>query len=348
MSRQLYNDQTLTQYLLGSLSEEETERLDEASLTDDEVAEALWAVEQDLVDAYAQGELSEAESAQFKSYYLASPRRREKAAFAQAFRAHAEKSLAARQAAEAHSVVAAEVAPRRKGESRFFPWRGFSARRSVWQWCAAAAASALLVAGSWLVFERVRTRQQPAQTQTRLDATRPLERESQKESENRQADSAQTTEGRTRGERGRLAPERTQREQQHTSGQPRAAEEQRAASQRQEAAGTSRIAFFVLTPQMRGAGLAQTISIPPQTARVALRLKLEPNEFSTYRIALLDAAAGRTLWRSGRLKARTAGDEQVLNLSFRTRLFKPQARYVLRVSGGAAEIVDDYPFRVVR
>ena len=99
---------------------------------------------------------------------------------------------------------------------------------------------------------------------------------------------------------------------------------------------------------MRGASQARTISIPSQTAYVAVRLNLEPNEFSTYHVALLDEAGGQTLWRSSRLKARAAGGGQVLNLSFRARLLRPQTRYVLRVTGGAAEIVDDYPFRVVR
>src|SRR5947209_1404668 len=346
MSKQLYDDQTLTQYLLDSLSEAETERLDELSLTDGEIAEALQFVEQDLVDAYVQDELTEATRAQFKSHYLASPLRREKVAFAQAFHAHAEKSQAAQQAAEAQTEAAAEVAPERKGQSWFSAWRGFNASRPAWAWGAAVAALALLVAGSWLTFERVRPRQQTAQTQR--DATRQREQESQKESENQPTAPAQSAEERTRAERERLAQEQAQREQQRTAEQPRAAEQQRAASQPQSPSDASRLAFFVFAPQMRGASQARTISIPSQTAYVAVRLNLEPNEFSTYHVALLDEAGGQTLWRSSRLKARAAGGGHVLNLSFRARLLRPQTRYVLRVTGGAAEIVDDYPFRVVR
>ena len=104
----------------------------------------------------------------------------------------------------------------------------------------------------------------------------------------------------------------------------------------------------MLVPQMRGASQTQTISIPSQTAYVAMRLNLEPNEFSTYRVALLDETDDQTLWHSSQLKAHAAGGDQVLNLSFRARLLKPQTRYVLRVTGGATEIVDDYPFRVVK
>ncbi|MDT5061770.1 MAG: hypothetical protein QOH63_2229 [Acidobacteriota bacterium] len=347
MSKQLYDDQNLKQYLLGALSETETERLDELSLTDDEVAEALQVVEQDLVDAYVQDELTEAALAQFKSYYLASPLRREKVAFAQAFQAQAVKSPAT-QASRAQTETAAEVAPQRKGQRWFSARRGLNASRPAWQWGAAVAASALLIAGGWLMFEHVRPRQQTAQIQTPRNALGQSEPESQKEPESQPTVPAQSAEERTRSERERLAQEQTQREQQRTAEQPRAAEQQRATSQRQSPPGASSIASFVLAPQMRGAGQTQTISIPAQTAYVAVRLNLEPNEFSTYRVALLDETGGQTLWRSSQLKAHTGVGSQVLNLSFRARLLKPQTRYVLRVTGGAAEIIDDYPFRVLK
>jgi adenylate kinase family enzyme len=347
MSKQLYDDQTLTQYLLGALSEAETERVDELSLTDDEVAEALQMVEQDLVDAYVQDELTAAAHAQFKSYYLASPRRREKVAFAQAFQAQALKSPAP-QASGAQTEVVAEIAPQRKSRSWFSVWRGFNASRPAWQWGAAVAALALLIAGSWLLFEHMRPRQQTAQTQTPRAAPEQREQDLQKELENRQTASAQSAEERARVERERLAQERTQHEQQRTADEQPAAAQQRAARQQQSSSSASRVAFFVLVPQMRGASQTQTISIPSQTAYVAMRLNLEPNEFSTYRVDLLDETGGQTLWRSSQLKAHAAGGGQVLNLSFRARLLKPQTRYVLRVTGGATEIVDDYPFRVVK
>jgi hypothetical protein len=336
MSKQLYDDQKLTQYLLGSLSEAETERLDELSLTDDEIAEALQVAEQDLVDAYVQDELTEAAHAQFKTHYLASPLRREKVAFAQAFQAQAVKSPATQ--SRAQTETSAEVAQNRKGRSWFSIWRGFNASRPAWQWGAAGAALALLITGSWLMLKRVRPRQQVAQTQTQRAVPGQHEQESQKEPESQPTARVQSAEERARAEHERLAQERAQR----------AADEQRAADQQQSQSSAGSIAFFVLTPQMRGASQTQTLSIPSQTAYVAVRLNLEPNEFSTYRVALLDETGGQTLWHSSQLKARAAGGGQVLNLSFRARLLKPQTRYVLRVTGGAAEIIDDYSFRVVK
>src|SRR5947207_11833289 len=82
MSKQIYSDESLERYLLGLLPEAETERMDELSFTDDEFAQALKAVEKDLVDAYVQGELSGVNLEQFKTVYLASPFRRDNMQFA--------------------------------------------------------------------------------------------------------------------------------------------------------------------------------------------------------------------------------------------------------------------------
>jgi hypothetical protein len=80
---QTYDDWLLTRYLLGALGEDETERLDELSITDDEFATRLKAVENDLVDAYAKGELSGETLERFSSFYLASESRRERVGFAE-------------------------------------------------------------------------------------------------------------------------------------------------------------------------------------------------------------------------------------------------------------------------
>jgi hypothetical protein len=52
-----YDDRSVIQYLLGATSGEETDRLDELSITDDEFASRLRSAENDLVDAYAKGNL---------------------------------------------------------------------------------------------------------------------------------------------------------------------------------------------------------------------------------------------------------------------------------------------------
>ena len=76
------DNQLLIRYLLGSLSEDETERLDELSIADDRFAADLHAVEHDLVDAYASGALDEDTRRRFELHYLSSPQGRAKVAFA--------------------------------------------------------------------------------------------------------------------------------------------------------------------------------------------------------------------------------------------------------------------------
>ena len=101
--------QTLRDYLLGQLSESESERLDELSITDEECAERIRAVEHDLVDAFARGELQGAVLEQFRSKYLTTPRRREATRFAKALQSLDENSgLSSSEASRGSSTIAGE------------------------------------------------------------------------------------------------------------------------------------------------------------------------------------------------------------------------------------------------
>src|SRR5215471_21164128 len=77
-------DQDVVQYLLGAAPEKQTELLDRLSISDDDFACRLRALEDDLVDAYVRGELSGDTLERFRSFYLSSPLRREKVRFAEA------------------------------------------------------------------------------------------------------------------------------------------------------------------------------------------------------------------------------------------------------------------------
>jgi hypothetical protein len=82
VDRDAVHDDELVRYLLGELSEAASERLEELSVVEDTVAERLRLVEDDLVDAYARGRLSGGHLTRFEAFYLASPQRRRRAAFA--------------------------------------------------------------------------------------------------------------------------------------------------------------------------------------------------------------------------------------------------------------------------
>ena len=125
------DDRRLREYILGMSSEEDTERLDEASIADDAVAARLRAVEDDLVDAYVRGRLNGQTLDRFQRWYLLSPRRRDKVAFARSF------ALAVEYAAATEPAAAR---PRLRG---------------VWQLTAVAALLVAVCAG--LVLQMART-----------------------------------------------------------------------------------------------------------------------------------------------------------------------------------------------
>src|SRR5882724_10066306 len=146
MSNSTNQNQVSTQYLLGTLPEVERERLDELSVTSQEFAESLSASEKDLIDAYAQGELSGTILAEFESHYLASPIRRERVEFAEAFQVFARKQTVF---ADSSIRGPAELDGKRKG--------GWLSRLSIFggqypalQWGLAAAAVVFIAAGAFL------------------------------------------------------------------------------------------------------------------------------------------------------------------------------------------------------
>ncbi len=344
MSKHTHVEHTLTQYLLGGLPAAETERLDALSFTDDEFVVALQAAEQDLVDAYVQDELPVAALAQFKVHYLASPHRRERVEFARALRLLTETHAGAQASAE-HSATPRPAARRNNG-ARWFSSIGFLASpRPAMRWGIAFAALALIVACGWLVFENARLRGQVAGTQTRQAESGRREQELQQELAGQRAAGAGSDQelARVRAERERLAQEL---KRQAAQGQ-----QQEQARSSSTAGGANFVAAFVLTPQLRGAGQLATVSIPPRTAYVSTQLALEPNDYAAYRVTLVSPTSDEILWRSGTLTARGKGAHKSLGLRLPANLLRAQT-YALRVAGlsttGEAEIISDYPFRVVK
>lgn len=342
------NNETIVRYLLGSLPETETERLDDLSITDDDFAIALSAAEKDLLDAYVQGELNESALEKFRSYYLASPLRRGSRDFAQAFAALAEKQL------NASSPTASEELPleRSTEPKRSGGWFGkgfFTTPRLAWQWGFAVAAIAFLVAGLWLLSENMRLRQQISQPQMRPEGPGTRERELQNELELQRQAVAKTEQelALVREERVRLESEPKQQEKpsQVANGQ------RNGSSQQGSSAGGVSIASFILMPQMRGVQQIRTISIPANTDQVSMQLELEPNDFTAYRVALIDQAGDQTSWRSRQLKAKATSAGKALSVTFPAPLLGPRV-YALRVTSVAAnaapEVIGDYPFKVVK
>ncbi|HEY7543282.1 MAG TPA: hypothetical protein VID27_00280, partial [Blastocatellia bacterium] len=90
MKESLEDEKLMTEYLLGSLSEEERSIVEERFLRDAEYFERLKSVEEEINDRYARGEMSEQERRLFEGRIIASPEWRSRAVFAKALLIDAE------------------------------------------------------------------------------------------------------------------------------------------------------------------------------------------------------------------------------------------------------------------
>jgi hypothetical protein len=173
VNSQFGDDRQIASYLLGTLPPTETERLDELSIANDEFAERLQAVENDLVDAYVRGDLQGQTLERFTSFYLASSARREKVKFAQAFRAAVEESLAARSGAvgtQGRGVAGVSVV-------RTSELRALSIPRPLLQWGRAAAIVSITVGLVWLAVENRRLRVDRVTARAEQQASEERERQ---------------------------------------------------------------------------------------------------------------------------------------------------------------------------
>lgn len=135
-------DPLLTRYLLGQLEEEEIERLDERSITDDSFASQLEAAENDLIDAFLHGELSGESLERFKRVFSA-PARLRKIEFAKALMQVSE-----------NVGLAQQPAPWRTRDQAWATrsiWAWFTSPQPRLQWTFAAAALLLLFGAGYLL-----------------------------------------------------------------------------------------------------------------------------------------------------------------------------------------------------
>jgi hypothetical protein len=354
MKTQTYDEEIINAYLLGGLPDAEAERFDELSFTDDDFADALGVAEKNLIDEYVGGALSGARREQFETYFLASPLRREKVEFARAFQDFAAKNVEAQIAAASDEISSAAEAKPKKGWREFFS-NLVSVPRLSLQWGFAAATLAFVFFGGWLFLENARLQRETDSAQTRQSELQKRAEELQNEIANQRAQDSEKE-----ADLARVRDEIARLEQTREDERRRAAElereRDRLAKQRQVNAppkssappqSPMSIASFILTPQMRGDDQVPALPIPEKTDAVSVRLELEPNDYAAFRVRLVSRSDGRVRWRSGTIKAKSAGENKSLNVRFPAGLLKSPGIYSLEVSGGAGEIIGNYFFRPV-
>lgn len=311
MNTEIYDKQKLVEYLLGSLSEDETERIDEASFIDESFADAISAAENDLIDDYVRGKLNGAKLEQFETHYLASPRRREKVKFAAAFQDLAE----------------LQTKPE-KSEGFFAAFVNFlNANRLTLGF---AGLILILIFGGWFFSVRqsapeivVKKSPEPLPINSKTNTEKNIEAAV---AENPNSDMPQDREpiniNTNTANSNNLARKPTITPSPQTK---------------------ITLASFVLAPPVRGNEITN-LPIKKETTDIAVRLELEANDFSVYQVSLIDEA-GRNLRQFGNLRSR--GNS--LNLRFSAKTLKSgiYSFAVSSVKDGTAEIISNYTFRVV-
>jgi hypothetical protein len=307
----------LVRYLLGLLPEEEAERLDEQSIVAEEFAARLECVENDLVDAYVRGALEGEILERFESFYLASPRRREKVRFAERFLAAAGRAPGS--ASSSAQAARSGAAPALQNRAERVEADAHTAPRWLMASSFAAAAMLLLACG-FLLLQDVRLRRGLSDAQREGAALG-----SQVQTLASQLDDQRAANGATIKELERI----------------------RAA---QPAAPNTPIApvALVLLPQARDVGPVPAIALQPGSGTVAFDLTLEAVDFARYEVALKDPATSRVVWRSAVLAPR-ATHPATIALAVPASVLKPQ-HYSFDLSGrhatGAFDIVGSYAFQI--
>jgi hypothetical protein len=318
-------DDELLAYLLELLSAEDTERVELASITDDEVAARLRIVETDLVDGYVRGALTGATLAQFESRYMASARRRERVRRASAFVRAIDRA-----AAQADSTTPSVSVPysASAGVGDTIPFRGSAWSTRPWSGLAAVAALLLLAGGASIFWNIHGSR--GASIAALESTSRERAEVSQQPSTPRGSDPRSNTQLHTGAGDSHVTS---------TTPIPQ--------TERSVAAPAIALSTLVLFPQTRGTDSPPSLVVEPGSARAALDLRLEPGRpLARYRARLKDPGTNAVVWRSAPLTATGGRDRAAVSVVIPVALLH-RTHYAIELTDTrGSEIVESYTFSV--
>jgi hypothetical protein len=310
-------DKTMAQYLLGELSEEENERIERQYLADPDFFDELLAVEDDLLDEYARGELQGRQREQFERR-LATPRQRERLRDAQILMAR----LGVAQ-------LPASQDTKRQKRTSWFSFFNQQHKLAV-SLPLAFAMLVLLVGAGWLVLRTVRLEEQVERMRTEQLAA----------------------EQREQGLREQLVGEQKVKEdllhqlQQNNEGAgPNGQKETTPPEKRIE----PRMATFTLASALMRGGEASSFVLPREVEIVQLEVQVADASYKSYR-AEVQTADGEPVYQQSGLAAQRVRNGKAINIRIPSRLLRGRD-YLVKVSGVAAQgRLEDaglYSFRIL-
>ncbi|HWC76398.1 MAG TPA: hypothetical protein VG778_02995 [Blastocatellia bacterium] len=151
MKQPTIDDEMFARYLLGKLSEEELDQIDERHFGDREFIEQLLVVEDDLIDSYVRGDLSPTDRRQFETHFMRSPERQ-------------------RRVILARSLMHVVSNPRKVEQVARTSGRETKRRSQSWVVIPLAASLVLVATSLWLVLQISRLNAQLDQARAALSA----------------------------------------------------------------------------------------------------------------------------------------------------------------------------------
>jgi hypothetical protein len=303
------DDRLLARYLRGELSEEQEVELEKGFFRDEDLFERFLAVEADLLDAYARGEMPAPDREQFERRLLSTPRRREKAEFAKVFAGLTEEARVRRNAVAARSSL-------ERSQSGLRRALGISL----------AIAAALLIGVGWLWINIAQVREDKALLERQREALQREVTGLKQQAVQRQARPQET-------------PPRAKTPGESSVG---------AQSETSIRSTASRTVSFLLTAGLRDTGEANTFSVPSGAETVVLKIVLETGDYSSYS-ALIQTASGANVWRRGRLRPPRGRNGSFLVLELPARLLPAGEYVLELggEAGGKVEEITGYSFRIL-
>jgi len=343
-------EETCERYLLGELSEAEREQFEEAYFTDDSLFERFLVVKDELLDAYARGELAEEKRVLFARHFLAAEPRRRQLGEAQEFiRAVTAVST---KAASSDGAIADAPFSNTTPESS---WREslanfFNIRPSAWQF--AFAALLLITLGGTLIL--VRFWQQPTREEQAVIQTTPSPTVFRSNSENQNAalptDDAQANKSPiSMNAASKPASKNPANNNQSPANSNAAPTPTPKIPARSPQISTAQIAFVTLLPvASRDIGEANTLRLKSDTRAARARLVFKSGDYRDYS-ATITTIEGVNVWQQKSLKANTGGADKSVTLQFPPALLTGQD-YIVTLKGqtaaGQTETIGEYYFRV--
>jgi hypothetical protein len=303
-------DSEIESYLLGTAEGGLPEAIDELTFVDEDFAARVGSVERDLVDDYLRKELDPESVKRFESFYMRSPRRREKVRLGASLGAF----FAAAIPAEQHPIRAEPVAGTQ--ERRTAVW---------WKFAIPAFAAAVLLAVAVPLWLNSPTRQQQANVNAETNSNQLAKVQPTAEPSPAIQPTASPNVSETPANRNAPAVNENRR----------------------VTPPASRVFALSLSPQLRGATGETRFSIPPESDTVAVTLQIEPTEFNSVRVELRERSSGRVVWQ-GRARPSGSGAYQTVGFSVQSKSLKPGSfNFTVSGAGSNAEIIGTYPFVIV-